>query len=145
MIVKRSVFFIVLLFVVVLPYFAVRFIWVATAKQTQGKVAFIGKDISAQIPRSYSVIMFSATGKDTIFFNSTDGELLEAGEKVMVLYQPAKPEDASIKSFMSLWLDASVYGVIMFVIITIIFLHPEIVPYKSRIKLQLRKPVISVV
>lgn len=145
MIIRRHIFFILLLLIVITPYIAIRLFWILSAKETKGKVAFIGKDISAQIPRSYSVVMFSTTGKDTVFFNSVDGEILEAGEAVPVLYQSSNPHDASINGFMSLWLDATIYGTIMFVIIAIIFLHPEIVPYKSNIKLQLRKPVISVI
>lgn len=145
MIVKRHVFFLLLLLIIILPYVAVKLFWISTAREANGKVAFIGKDISAQVPRSYSVITFSTTGRDTVFFNSTDGEILNTGEMVSVLYNPSDPKNASLNSFMSLWLDATIYGVIMFVIIAIIFLHPEIVPYKSDIKLQLSKPVISLV
>ena len=145
MIVKRYTFFIALLLLAVAPYFAARLFWILSAKETSGKIAFTGKDISAQIPRSYSVVLFSVTGKDSVFFNSTDGEIWEENSIVSVLYQPSDPHNASINSFMGLWLDATIYGAIIFVIIAIIFLHPEIVPYRSNIKLQLRKPVISVV
>lgn len=145
MIVKRYVFFILLLLLVIAPYIATRLCWILSAKETKGKIAFIGKDISAQLPRSYSVVMFSSTGSDTVFFNSADGEIWEENAVVPVLYQPSDPHNASINGFMSLWLDATIYSVIMFVIIAIIFLHPEIVPYRSNIKLQWKKPVISVV
>ncbi|PVD51148.1 hypothetical protein DC498_15970 [Terrimonas sp.] len=145
MIVKRYVFFILLLLLVIAPYIATRLCWILSAKETKGKIAFIGKDISAQLPRSYSVVMFSSTGNDTVFFNSADGEIWEENAVVPVLYQPSDPHNASINGFMSLWLDATIYSTIMFVIIAIIFLHPEIVPYRSNIKLQWKKPVISVV
>lgn len=145
MLIRRYVFFILLLFIAIAPYFLVRLCWVASAKTTKGKVAYIGKDISAQIPRSYSVVTFSSNGNDTLFINSTDGEILETGQRISVLYQPANPKNASINTFMSLWLDAAVYGIVIFVIIAIIFLHPEIVPYQSNIKIQLKKPLISVV
>lgn len=143
MVIKRYVFFILLLCIAIAPYFLVRLFWIASAESTEGKVAFIGKDISAQIPRSYSVVRFSSNGNDTLFVNSTDGEILEEGQIIPVFYQASNPKKASIGTFMSLWLDATVYGIVIFLIIAIVFFHPEIVPYKSQIQLQWKKPMIS--
>ena len=145
MIVKRHVFFMVLLLLVITPYFATRLLWVISAKEVKGKVAFTGKDISAQIPRSYSVVRFSSNGNDTLFVNSTDGEILEEGETIQVLYYASNPKNASVGTFMSLWLDVTVYGIVMFLIIAIVFFHPEIVPYRSDIQLQWKKPVLKIV
>jgi len=130
---------------VILPYVGTKLIWISKAKKAKGVVAFTGKDISTQMEHSYSVIMFSVTGRDTVFFNSGDNEISEPGTIVPVLYQPSAPKDAYIDGFMGLWLDVTIYCIIMFVLVGIIFLHPHIVPYRSSIKLQARKPVISVV
>ena len=145
MVIKRYIFFILILCIAVVPYFLVRAFWIVSAKSTPGKVAFTGKDISAQIPRSYSVVRFSSNGNDTLFVNSTDGEILEEGETIPVLYQVSNPKNASVGTFMSLWLDVTVYGIVMFLIIAIVFFHPEIVPYKSDIQLQWKRPVLKIV
>lgn len=128
-----------------MPYFGTKLLWLSSAKKTTGTVAFTGKDISTQLPHSYSVVMFSVTGKDTVYFNSGDNEIFEPGTIVPVLYQPSQPKDASIDGFMGLWLDCTIYSTIMLVLIGIIFLHPSIVPYRSAIKIQKSKPLISVV
>lgn len=145
MIIKRYIFFLLVFIIALAPYLAVRLIWISSAKKTNGIVAFTGKDISTQMPHSYSVIMFSATGKDTVFFNSGDNEIYEVGSTVPILYQPAEPKSAYINGFMGLWLDVTIYSIIMLVLVGIIFLHPAIVPYRSNIKIQRQKPVISVV
>ncbi|MFT3703166.1 MAG: DUF3592 domain-containing protein [Agriterribacter sp.] len=145
MIIKRQVFFPLLFLILIAPYFGYKLFWTWSAKKAVGTVAFTGKDISTQMEHVYCVIMFSTTGKDTVFFNSGDNELFTPGEKVPVLYQPDEPKDAHVNGWIGIWLDAVIYGIIMFVMVGIIFLHPSIVPYRSNIQLQLQRPWISVV
>ncbi|MFT4017717.1 MAG: hypothetical protein QM668_12200 [Agriterribacter sp.] len=89
MIVKRYVFFILLLLLVIAPYIATRLCWILSAKETKGKIAFIGKDISAQLPRSYSVVMFSSTGSDTVFLTA---QMVKYGKRMQLfLYYISHP------------------------------------------------------
>ncbi|HEX5026706.1 MAG TPA: DUF3592 domain-containing protein [Agriterribacter sp.] len=145
MIIKRRNFFLILILIVVMPIIAAKLTWINSAVRTKGVTAFEGMDIAGQLQRHYSVIMFSATGRDTVFFNSSDNELFEPGQSLSVLYQPANPTDARVNTFSSLWMDTVIYSSLFFLFIAIVFLHPEIIPYQSKIQLMRRRPFIQLI
>ena len=144
MILKRRSFFTLLVILILLPVIAVKLWWLFSAKSAHAKMAFAGKEISGQLVRNYSVMFFSVTGKDTVFFNTGDQELYEPGQILPILYQPDEPSDARVNSFWSIWLDTIVIAGVLAVILLIVFLHPEIIPYRSKVQLLRKKPFIRI-
>lgn len=108
-------------------------------------MAFEGKEISGQLRRTYDVIMFSATGKDTVFFNSADDESFSPGQIVPVLYQRSRPTEAKVDTFTGLWMDTVIYSGLFFLFIAVVFFHPQIIPYRARVQLLLKRPFIKLV
>ncbi|MBX3253033.1 MAG: hypothetical protein KF862_02740 [Chitinophagaceae bacterium] len=145
MIFSRKIFFILLTILVLSPVIGVKLWWLASAKNATATMAFAGKEISGQLVRNYSVMMFSVTGTDTVFFNTGDQELYQPGQVLPVLYQPGEPSDARVNSFRSIWQDTIVIGGVLTVIILIIFFHPEIVPYRAKVRVTFSKPFIQII
>jgi hypothetical protein len=91
----------------------------------------------------YSVIWFKS-GKDTVWFNGRNNILFKEGTTVPVRYQRHHPEDAKLNLFIAIWGDILIYiGLPVFVIL-IVFLHPQIVPYHSKIKIIKKSPFILI-
>ena len=129
----------------VVPIIAAKLFWISSASKTKGVMAFEGKEITGQFQRTYAVIMFSATGKDTVFFNSADDESFSPGQSVPVLYQRSRPTEAKVDTFTGLWMDTVIYSGLFFLFIAIVFFHPQIIPYRARVQLLLKRPFIKLV
>ena len=134
-----------LFLIVVVPIVATKLFWISSSSKTKGVMAFEGKEITGQLQRTYAVIMFSATGKDTVFFNSADEGSFRPGQSVTVLYQRTHPTDARLDTFTGLWMDTVIYSGLFFLFIAIVFFHPEIIPYRSKVKLLWAPPFIRIV
>ena len=145
MIFSRTKFFILLTLLVLSPVIGVKLWWLVSARKANAKMAFAGKEISGQLVRNYSVMMFSVTGTDTIFFNTGDQELYQPGQVLPVLYQPDEPSDARVNRFWSIWQETVVIGGVLAVIILIVFLHPDIIPYRAKVRVTFNKPFIQCV
>jgi hypothetical protein len=144
MTVRRTPFFLVLISIIIVPFLTHKIIWLAGSEKTNGTMSFIGKTFSGQMDDVYSVIWFMA-GKDTVWFNGRNNIFFEEGAAVPVRYQRSHPEDAKINVFLSIWGDTLIYGGLPLLILLIIFAHPEIVPYRSRIRLVFKTPFIRIV
>ena len=107
-------------------------------------MSFEGHAQTGQIGHVYSVVWFVA-GHDTVWFNGNDNILFKEGETVPVRYQVNHPSDARLNIFPSIWGDTIVYGGIPVSVLLIIFLHPGIVPRRSKIRLNAKRPVIEIV
>lgn len=107
-------------------------------------MSFKGKSITGQLVHEYSVIFYKA-GKDTIWFDGNDNIFYKEGESVPVRYQINDPQDARIDTFIPIWGDVLVYGGIPILILLVIFLHPQIIPFGSTIKLTTTKPFVKIV
>lgn len=92
----------------------------------------------------YAVIWF-IVGKDTVWFNGRNDILFEEGEQVPVRYQQKDPADAKLNVFLAIWGDTLIYGGIPVLMLLVIFLHPQIVPYRSKIRLNTTRPFIMIV
>jgi hypothetical protein len=139
---SKNKFFLLLFAVVITPFLIYKLLWLAGTATTNGTMGFVGKEYSGQIVHVYSVIRFR-TGKDTIWFNGNDNILFKPGERVPVRYVLNNPKDARINYFVSVWGDTVVYGGIPTLIILIAYLHPLIVPKRSRIHLNFKRPYIQ--
>jgi hypothetical protein len=69
---------------------------------------------------------------------------LKKGHLVPVRYQPGKPADAKIDFFIALWGDILVYGGVPFFMLLVTFLHPDVIPYRSGVRLTRKRPFIFI-
>ena len=144
MLLSKTSFFIILLTLIATPFLLYKVIWLARSTKTNGTMSFNGKSITGQIMHRYSVILFMA-GNDSIWFNGNDNLLFKEGETVPVRYISSHPSEARINIFSAIWGDTVVYGGIPVLILLVIFLHPQIIPRQSKIKLATKRPFIEVI
>jgi len=140
----KTTFILVLAAIFVLPFFLYKLIWMYNAVPATGTMCFMGKTLNGQFSSEYPVIKFTVSGKDTIFFNGSDGMQLKRGDLVPVLYYKSNPATARVNTFAGIWVDTIVDASIPFVILLIVFLHPGIIPRKSSIRIG-KKPFIQFV
>jgi hypothetical protein len=141
---NRIQFFVLLIVLFVLPFFIYKLVWLSGSVATNGVMCFMGKQQNGQFVKTYPVIKFTSTGRDTIFFNGTDETLLKRGDSIPVRYQKTNPADARINDFTGIWLDTIIYAAVPFLFLLIIFLHPDIVPRQSNLVIG-KRPIISMV
>jgi hypothetical protein len=142
MIVSRFVFLIGLCCIFVLPFYLQNINWILNSTPATGTAVFEGREYTGQIGHSYTVIMFVAQG-DTIMFNSDDNQIFEKGTILPVRYNNAMHKDARIGNLSGLWARAFFYSLMPLLIIIIIAVHKELIPYGSRIKFSF-SPLIAV-
>jgi Protein of unknown function (DUF3592) len=144
MLIRRSRFFLVLFGMLIIPLFVQKIIWLARSEKAIGTVGFTGKRYAGQMVYTYAVVSFMV-GKDTVWFNGRNDILFEEGERVPVRYLRKNPAEARLDVFLAIWGDTLVYGGIPVLILLIIFLHPQIVPRRSKIQLTTIRPFIMIV
>jgi len=131
---SRNRFFLYLFVLLVLPLPLYKLIWILSSRKTEGTMYFTGHGNLGSVLgiTTYPVIWFKS-GKDTIYFNGNLNIPLREGEKVSVLYQRNDPADAKINLFSCLWGDTMAYDLAPFIILLIVFFHPDLIPKKSTI------------
>jgi len=131
---SRNRFFLYLFILLVLPLPLYKLIWILSSRKTEGTMYFTGHGNLGSVLgiTTYPVIWFKS-GKDTIYFNGNLNIPLREGEKVSVLYQRNDPGDAKIRLFSCLWGDTMAYDLAPFIILLIVFFHPDLIPKKSTI------------
>ena len=129
---SRNRFFLYLFVLLVLPLPLYKLIWILSSRKTEGTMYFTGHGNLGSVLgiTTYPVIWFKS-GKDTIYFNGNLNIPLREGEKVSVLYQRNDPGDAKIRLFSCLWGDTMAYDLAPFIILLIVFFHPDLIPKKS--------------
>jgi hypothetical protein len=141
---NRLQFFLLLVTFFVLPFIVYKFIWLSRSKATNGVMCFMGKAQEGQLVRVYPVIKFSSDGQDTVFFNGNDDLEFKRGDIVPVRFQKNDPTDARINRFAGIWVDSIINASVPLLILLITFLHPDIIPRKSKIVVG-KKPFIKFV
>ncbi len=144
MILNRVSFFFLLLEILVFPVLLYNITWLAVAEKATGVVRFDGKAYTGQFVNNYSVVSF-LNGKDTIWFNTTDGVLLKKGRRVPVYYMRKDPNNAKVGIFIEIWGPGIGYGAVPLLVLLLAFLHPNIVPRGVGFKLVTKKPFVEVV
>ena len=115
------------------------------SQKTTGYYAFLGQGGALdQLRMPYALMYFRHNG-DTIWLKGPANLRLPSGTPVQVRYLPGNPADASVVTFMGIWGNIATYGGIVLLILTAVFLHPEIVPRRARLKLNWGKPFVEVV
>ena len=143
MILSRNAFFLLLFGIFLLPLPLYKIFWLATSEETTGTFYFTGHgNLGSMLGIStYPVIRFQ-TGRDTIYFNGNVNIPLNQDEKVSVRYQRADPTDAKINTFSCIWGDTLAYEIGPFLILLVIFFHPDLVPRRAFIQVG-KKPFLK--
>ena len=144
MTIGRKNFFLILFFLITTPFVIHKLWWLASTKKATATMCFVGKSITGQLEHVYSVFEFYK-GNDTIFFNGPDNFIFTQGQKLPVLYHDDDPENAKLDMFLPLWLDTLVYAGIPALILFIVFIHPDVVPYRSKVRISQRKPFVEII
>jgi hypothetical protein len=127
------------------PFLIIRTIWLIHSQKSEGFMAFEGMGYAGdQITLSYSVLYFKH-GQDTIWFHSSGNLYLVRGTRVAVRYQAADPSDARVDIFSQIWGDTLVFGGIPLLILIAVFLHPEVIPWRSKVRVTWKKPFIKLI
>ena len=145
MVMPRTKFFLALFLLFITPLVLYKTIWLLQSKKTTGTFAFesYGPALD-QIRFPYTMIYFMV-GKDTVWFKGPGLLNLKPGDLVPVRYLPRNPSNAKLDTFKSIWFGTIIYGGIPFLILLVIFLHPEIVPYRNKVMVRWKKPFVWVV
>jgi hypothetical protein len=97
-----------------------------------------------QIRFAHSEFWFR-NGMDTVWVIGPGGLHLKKGDVIPLRYISGKETKARVGNFKGIWMGTVIYGGIVLLLLLAIFLHPEIIPYRSRVKLMGRKPFVFVV
>jgi hypothetical protein len=142
MLIGKIPFFLILFSLIAIPLVVPRLIWLACSRRAVAVMGFEGRGTAGeQIPLTYSNLYYQP-GKERIWFTAPPGLGYKEGDSVPVRYLPASVTDARVDSCIGLWGDILVYGGIPEFILLIAFLHPEVVPWGSRLLLTLKRPYI---
>ncbi len=143
--ISRNSFFGLIFCVLILPFPIAKLIWLTGTSRAEGTMYFLGHGNLGSVLgiSTYPVIRFKA-GRDTIVFNANVNVPLEQGEKVSVRYKRNNPSDAKLNLFSCIWGDTLAYDFAPLLVFAIIFLHPDLIPRKSRVILG-KKPFIQVI
>jgi hypothetical protein len=145
MIVRRTSFFLALSSLIIVPLLANKIIWLANSKKTTGIFSFQGGGNALDQIRMSQSFMYYTLGKDTIWFEGLPHLNLKEGQTVPVRYQPDNPSDVKLDTFLGIWGVTAIYGGLPLLVLLVLFLHPEIVPYRSKLRLTRKKPFIEIV
>jgi hypothetical protein len=143
MILSRNSFFLLLFVIFLLPLPLYKLFWLARSKEAIGTLYFIGHGNLGSVLgiSTYPVIWFRS-GRDTIYFNGNVNIPLRPEEKVSIRYQRNDPSDAKVNTFSCIWGDSLAYELGPFLILLVIYFHPDLVPKKSKILLG-KKPFVK--
>jgi hypothetical protein len=145
MIVRRSIFFLSLFLVIIIIFPVNTLVWLMQSQKTMGVFVFQGEGNALEQFRETFVEIYFKHGKDTVVIKEPGRLRMKIGDLVPVRYLPHHPAGAKVAMFRTLWGSSVVYGGIFFCILLVIFLHPEIVPRRARLKLTYKRPFIQIV
>ena len=145
MIMHRSKFFLALISIWIIPLVAYKCIWLMQSRKVNGIFAFesLGPALD-QIRFPHSELWFR-NGKDTVWLIGPGGLHRKKGDVVPLRYIPGNEAKAKVDNFKGMWMGTVIYGGIPLLILLAISLHPEIIPYRSKVKLTRRQPFVYVV
>lgn len=106
-----------------------------------GNAVSYSNDSNGNSSRYYhAVVVFADQSGQAIKFQSTLGSgspSYQVGETVEVLYDPDKPNDAEINSFISIWLGAIIVSILGVIFSLVGFIYLIVVRKKSKLKREL--------
>lgn len=144
MIIHRTKFFLALISLVVIPLVTYKYIWLMQSRRVDGVFAFEGQgNVLEQIRFPHSEIWFR-DGNDTVWIKGPGGLHLKKGDVVSVRFLPGDRDNARLDTFIGIWGGTVIYGGIVLLLLTAIAFHPEIVPYRSKVMLMVRRPFVRI-
>lgn len=145
MVIRRHTFFLLVAVIYLAVTCGPKLIWFLRSEKTTGIFAFQGHgNALEQLPETASFVYF-VYKKDTVWFKSPGGLGLAENTPVPIRFQPNDPEDAVINNFRAIWFSTFFYASLPFILLIVIFLHPQVVPWRSKVVLIPRKPFIKVI
>ena len=145
MLVNRTVFFGVLCLIVFACLAAGKIYWLLNSRKV--KAVFVMEERGnalEQIRITHSNLYFTL-GKDTIRFDGPLNLHLNTGDTIAARYNINNPSDARVLTFFGMWGSTIAYGGLPLFVLLICALHPQIVPYRSKLRLSVRKPFIQII
>ena len=145
MVIRRNPFFLLVTVIYFTVVVSPKLVWVLGTEKTIGIFSFQGYgNALEQFPERSSFIYFIYRN-DTVWFKGPGGLGLPEDSPIPVRFHKNNPRDAKIDNFRSIWMPTIVYGTMPFLVVIVIFFHPHIIPWRSRIVLIPRKPFIKVI
>lgn len=142
--ISKPIFFVALAVLIAGPFWTVRAIWVMRSVKTQGVFGFAGNGFAGdQVKQDYSDISFEV-GKKEVWFNGLGNLGYKPGQRISIRYRPDDPYDARVDIFAAIWGDILVYSGIPVFLLAVLFLHPQVVPWGSRLRLTSTPPFIQI-
>ena len=145
MLIRRTPFFLLLSALIVLPLLVAKLIWISRTKTTTGVMSFEGMGQALDKLRSTYSVFYFEHDNDTTWFNSSANYHFKEGDLVPVRYVQSNPVDARLNTFTGIWLGTLLAGGIPLLILFVIFLNRQIVPFDNDLRVVRRKPFISLV
>jgi hypothetical protein len=142
MIIGKIPFFLILFLILLIPTLAPRVIWLARSRATMGTMGFEGHGTAGEQIQLTNTYIYYHLRNERICFKSIPGLGYREGDPVPVRYLPADLNDARVNTFLGVWGDLLVFAGIPALILLISFLHPDVVPWGSRLRLTLKRPYI---
>ncbi len=145
MVIHRNTFFLFLALIYIAAVAGPKLAWYIGTETTTGIFSFQGRgNALEQLPESASFIYFKY-GNQQIWFKARGWLGLKENTLVPVRFKTNNPQDARIDNFTGIWLSTMIYGSLPFIVLVVAFVHPQIVPWRSRIVLIPGKPFIKVI
>ena len=145
MIIQRTKFFLLVFILILAVALTPKIAWLSQTQRTKGVIEIEGKgEAGDQIPLSYTIISFHV-GKDSLSFNGLGNLRMHPGDSIPVRYRTDHISDAKVDIFAGIWGDTLIYGGIPAFMLLVMFLHPNLVPRRSKIRLVAGKPFIQIV
>ena len=137
-------FFLILFFLIGIPMVAPRLIWLARSRTVKGIMGFAGRGtVGEQLQQTYDY-MYIPSGDEKIWVNVSGGTGYQPGDSVSLRYLPSDGINARVNSLIGLWGDILVYEGIPELMLLISFLHPQVVPGGSKLRLSRRRPFVYI-
>jgi hypothetical protein len=137
MVLKRNQFYLLLLGLFISPFILYKIGWLAFSKKTTGTVEYIGETRGRRIGRqAYPVVQFTTDSKHVVTISGDYNLPYAPGDDYPIRYNRFNETDARLDTFWGCWIETVIWSIIVFVIISIIFIRPDIVPKEKLIKIR---------
>jgi hypothetical protein len=148
MILSRNQFFLLLLVLLVGPFYFYKILWLHGSNRTKGLVGFMGHTLELDGSISRHIVILFKAGEDSVSFNAADNLGYHPGDSVQIRYQKDQPSDARIDEPSRIWGDTWVNSLSILLILLVLFFTPArfdpLIPKKAKILLG-KKPFIKII
>ena len=148
MILSRNQFFLLLLILLVAPFYIYKIVWLTNSRQATGLAWFMGHTLELQGNISQHLVVLFKAGRDSVTFNAGDNYGFRVGDRVPVRYQKSDPSDVRLDIPVAIWGDTLVDSLLPELVLLVLFLTPDrfdpLIPWNTRVRLGL-KPFIKII